>query len=235
MKKTISSSIYLLFALTILYPAGTIISACFGYRFMLFSVPGFVAVLAILSVCIVVLDLIFKIAVDNNVSRILLAIITPLSWINAMYLLNNQIWNVAIVLVYVGCCYYLSVKHGSPRTLKVLTLVLATILALPICFFSVIALTIGPFGQTTVVQTIASPSGEYYAEVIDSDQGALGGNTLVEVYEKCEINLGLFRIEKTPQCVYQGDWGEHLDMQIYWKEDTCLVINGNEYAITFRP
>lgn len=64
------------------------------------------------------------------------------------------------------------------------------------CFFDFIALIFGNIGQNTVVQTVESPSGKYYAQVIDSDQGALGGDTLVDVYEKSKINAILFKIEK---------------------------------------
>lgn len=45
------------------------------------------------------------------------------------------------------------------------------------------------------------------------------------------INAIIFKIEKKPQRVYFGDWGEFVNMQIYWKDDGCLVINSVEYEI----
>ncbi len=93
------------------------------------------------------------------------------------------------------------------------------------------ALTFGNIGQNTVVKTVSSPSGKYYAQVIDSDQGALGGDTHVDVYQECGINALLFRIEKNPRRVYFGDWGEYENMKIYWKDDNCLVINSVEYEM----
>lgn len=233
MKKALTILISLLFALTILTPGCTWLSACLGYRFILFYLPAFAVILALLSVCIVVLTFITKESFDKPVSQTLLVIIAPLSWLNVMSLLDTkQIWVAVIAFVYVGSCHYLSIKHGKPLALKILALVISAILALPICFFSFLSLAIGPFGENTVVQVVPSPNGEYYAEVIDSDQGALGGNTIVDVYTNNNINLGLFRIEQKPQQVYCGEWGEHLDMQIYWKEDDCLVIDGIEYGIT---
>ena len=71
----------------------------------------------------------------------------------------------------------------------------------------------------------------YYAEVIDSDQGALGGDTLVNVYKKGELNIFIFKIKKKPQRVYLGEWGEYKNMQIYWKNENCLIINSTEYKI----
>ncbi len=224
---------YLLFVLTILYPAGVIITACLGYSFELISVSTFVIAIAALSVCTVVLDLICKNTLENNTIRILLAIITPFSLINAVFYIFecSQIWVIASVLLSAVCCCYLTVKYGKPLALKIVALVLSALMILPICFFSFIALIFGNIGQNTVVKTVESPSGKYYAQVIDSDQGALGGDTLVDVYQDCGINAILFKIEKKPQRVYFGDWGEFENMQILWKDDNCLVINSVEYEI----
>lgn len=81
------------------------------------------------------------------------------------------------------------------------------------------------------MKTVESPSGKYYAQVIDSDQGALGGDTLVDVYQDCEKTALIFKVDKKPQRVYSGDWGEFENMQIDWKDDNCLVINSVEYEI----
>ena len=227
MKKTISGLTWLLFFLTILYPAGTLISAYWGYTFELISASVFA--IAVLSICAV---LVFKSSPENSISQILWVMITPLSIINAMFYIIAcpQIWVIASALVSVGCCF-LSVKHGKPIALKIVVLALSTLMILPIGFVSFIALIFGNFGQNTVVQTVESPSGKYYAQVIDSDQGALGGDTFVDVYKKSGINVVIFKIGKKPQRVYFGEWGEFKNMQIYWKDDGCLVINSVEYEI----
>lgn len=187
MKKAISILMCLLFVLTILYPAGVVITACFGYSFELISVSTFAIAIAVLYVCIVILDLVFKKQLESKMIQILPAIITPLSLINAVFYIFEcpQIWVIASVLLSAGCCH-LTVKYGKPLELKVVALVLSALMILPICFFSFIALIFGNIGQNTVVQTVESPSGKYYAQVIDSDQGALGGDTLVDVYKKNE-------------------------------------------------
>lgn len=223
----------LLLVLTILYPAGVLITACFGYSFELISISAFAVAIAVLSVCLVVLDHVHKNTLENKAIQILLAIITPLSLINAVFYIFEcpQILVIASVLVSVGCCCFLAVKHAKPLALKIVALVLSALMILLIGFFSFISLIFGNIVQNTVVQTVESPSGEYYAQVIDSDQGALGGDTLVDVYKKSKINAILFKIEKKPQRVYFGDWGEFENMQIYWKDDNCLVINSVEYKI----
>ena len=86
-----------------------------------------------------------------------------------------------------------------------------------------------PFGSKTVVMTVTSPDGSYYAAVIDSDQGALGGDTLVNVH-KWVIRTPLFRLEAIGEQVWYGDWLAYENMDIYWNTDKCLVINGEEFV-----
>ena len=233
MKKVQFLLMWLLFILTILYPAGVLITASFGYDFELISISAFAIVIAVLSVCIVVLDGVFKNKIENKVLQILFAIISPFSLINAVFYIFEcpNIWVIAGVLISAGCCFYLTIKYGKPLALKIVALTLSVLMVLPIGFISFVSLVFGNIGQNTVIQTVESPSGKYYAQVIDSDQGALGGDTFVDVYEKSGINAILFKIEKKPQRVYSGDWGEFENMQIHWKDDECLIINSTEYKI----
>ena len=90
-----------------------------------------------------------------------------------------------------------------------------------------------PIGQTTVVQTLPSPEGTHYAELIDDDQGALGGATVVNVYTpSAKIDLFFLQISKDPQQVYYGDWGKFENMKLEWESETVLLINGAPHEIT---
>lgn len=73
----------------------------------------------------------------------------------------------------------------------------------------------------------------YYAQVIASNQGALGGDTLVDVYQNSGVNINLLflKIYKKPQRVYIGEWGEFENMEIHWQSESCLVIDDEEYFI----
>lgn len=233
MKKTIFVLICVLFVMTILYPAGVLITNSCGYDLELISVSAFVIAIAVLSVGIVVLDRVFKNALENKKIQILLAIMSPLSLISSVFYIFEcpQIQVVTSVLISAGCCCFLTIKHGKPMALKIAALILSAIMVLPMSSLTFFVLLFGNIGHNTVVQTVESPNGEYYAQVIDSDQGALGGDTLVDVYKKGGINLILFKIEPKPQRVYWGNWGEFRDMKIHWKDDECLVINSAEYEI----
>lgn len=233
MKKATFVLIWLLFALTMLYPAGALIAVCFGYTFELTSILAFSGIIAFLSIGIVILDLVFKNASESKAIRILLAVITPLSLLNAgIYILECPKIVVAIgAVISVGCSCFLTITHGKPDAIKSVALGLSGFMVLPIGFLCWMALAFGGFGCDTVVQTVESPNRKYYAQVIDSDQGALGGDTFVDVYEKIEINTFIFKIKKKAQRVYTGDWGDFKNMEIYWKDDDCLVINSKEHEI----
>ena len=45
------------------------------------------------------------------------------------------------------------------------------------------------------------------------------------------LDLFIFRITKNPQRIYRGDWGEFEDMEIFWKDENCLVIDSVEYSV----
>ncbi len=233
MKKITPILVWLLFILTILYPLGVLGASCFGYRFEPTSFSAFAVAIATLSIGIVVNDCIFKNKLETKGLRILSVLILPFSLINAAFYIIacSKIWIAACVLISVGCCCYLTVKYSKPPALKKTAIILSALMILPLGYMSFISLIFGDIGHNTVVQTVESPSGEYYAKVIDSDQGALAGNTFVDVYEKSKINTIIFKIEKKPQRVYTGDWDEFDNMQIYWRDDEHLIINSTEYNI----
>lgn len=115
-------------------------------------------------------------------------------------------------------------KDSVLVSICVICIVVVFLLSLPSLIF---ILMLGSIGENTVVKTVESPDGTYFAQVIDSDQGALGGATMVEVYE----NRKIFGRYKKVDCVYMGEWGEWQTMEIYWKDEHCLVINSVEYPI----
>lgn len=233
MKKARSILVCVLFAFVILLPFAAILFDCFGYIFDLANYPLFAVITALLAASAVVLSLIAKDFITNKFVAVLLAFITPLSLINSVfYIFECSTPFVATsMIICFCCCCYLTIRYGKPTVLKIISLVLSVLMVFPICFFGFIALVFGDLGENTVVQTVESPNGAYYAEVINSDQGALGGDTLVDVYEHKEIDALIFKISKKPQRVYHGEWGEFENMTVYWKNENCLVIDSVEYTI----
>lgn len=144
------------------------------------------------------------------------------------------VWDFALLCImlvsFVLCVYIRSryINHGWVRTGSVVVplviVALVTLTLLPLCL-------LGNIGETTVVDVFPSPDGRYYAELIDDDQGALGGNTCVDVYRTAELDLGVIRFCSVPKQVYWGNYGEFNDMTIEWKDNETLLINGKEYPI----
>ncbi len=223
----------ILIVLTVLLPAGVILAACSGYTFKLASYPVFSVITALAAISAAFLFTACKDLTENGAVAALLALAFPLSLVNAAFYLfkSGSFPAAAALFLYVCICCYLTARYAKPLALKIVALVLSGLMALPIGFFAFIALLFGNIGQNTVVWSVASPDGTYRAEVIDSDQGALGGDTLVDVYENKGFDAFIFQVEKTPQTVYYGNWGEFEDMDIYWKSDNCLIINSREYIL----
>ena len=117
------------------------------------------------------------------------------------------------------------------KAVRAFGLIVPGLAILPLLLFSFIAVFFGTMGALTTVEREYSPDMTKYAEIIDSDQGATGGSTLVYAYRNVEGSFLVFRWEDIPQEVYSGRWGEFNDMKMEWKDNTTLVINGREYRV----
>ena len=233
MKKGYSISVWLLFVLTILLPVGVLLTALFGYSFDLGNYSVFAICTAIVSLFITVLVLSGKLDGISKAGKVLFALLPFLSTANAAFCIfkcSSGTDEIVVAICMFACTVFAfiqAVKLGKPVALKAVGIVLASIAVLP-----VFALTLLPFGEDTVTQSLVSPQGGYYyAEVVAVNQGALGGDTVVYVYENKGVDLLAFRIYKSPERIYMGEWGEFEDMNIYWKDEQCLVINSAEYSV----
>lgn len=224
----------LLFCLTALVPAGKLLCTFFGYSFDLNSTPIYAGILALLSITAVILSVIDKDRVYSNFIPSLLILMLPLSFANIVLFTFNfgTIWVYVSVIIVAGCNLFLVLWNGKYCTYKTVAFVLTAILLIPITIFGSFGVLFADLGSLNVVQTLESPSGKYSAAVVDVNQGALGGDTLVEVHENNKhFNFLIFTIAKKPQCVYIGNWGEFQNMKVRWKDDSHLIINGKEYDI----
>ncbi len=233
MKKVIPILIYVLFGLTLLLPLGTVLSACFGYSFELCSAPVFAVIIAVVSAVIVVLDFIFKNKYTNQAVIIMAAIIMPFSLINAVFFVfvSKSVFVAICMTVSLACCVHITLEYGEDAILQMLSVVLAVLMLLPACLISFLVFVFGDFGVNTVVKTVESPNESYYAEVIYADQGALGGDFFIQVCEDKGFNALIFKLKKAPVRINTGEILDVSKMDIYWKDDNCLVINSKKHKI----
>ena len=125
-------------------------------------------------------------------------------------------------------CYVISLLYINKRVFRIVCAVLNSILLLFLLAGIYFFMIFGQFGQDTIVRQETSPDESYTAVLIASDQGALGGDTLVNIEYNTTKIIGYGRFEKR---LYTGDWGEFETMSLEWKDDHTLLINGKSYNI----
>lgn len=220
-----------LFALLAILPLGNLLCSGFGYVFELRSLPAHGIVTALIAVAALLLS--GKETADSGHDKLLIALLAPLSLVCALiqFFQYSGTLGVLSALICAICCSILSIRQGRPRFVGVLAGLLCGAMALlALSPYGLFVILMGSFGEETVVRTVPSPDGVYVAELIDDDQGALGGGTRVVVHER-EYNAWLFRVVKKPQEVYWGPWGEYKDLEICWEDEHHLVVKNKVYEI----
>lgn len=225
MKKKILLT-YMPIVVGLFLPILTLVLYCFGYTLTLFSYTAFSAVSALIFLAYL---WIYK----NKKIRKSLVFLPVFSLINlTVYVYRSKS---AVVLFCMGICFICSAiiaeKACDSSKTKIASVLISMFLSVPVLIISLAVVAFGNFGVNTVVDTICSPSKTYYAEIIDSDQGALGGDTVVYVHKSSKLDLLIMTVSKTPQRVYIGEWREYETMQIQWKNEQCLIINSKEYVV----
>ena len=119
------------------------------------------------------------------------------------------------------CSSYVGLRFVKLEALFTGTSVIAALLM--ILIVALTYLNMFNLRKETVVKTLESPSGNYYAEVVDCDQGALGGSTIVYVHER-GLSTFLFGIERR-MIFFKGQWRAYENMDIHWEEDDVLFID----------
>ena len=232
MKISLSSVIRTLTVINLFLPVCKAVCGLFGYEFSLFNYAVCSVIFAVISVAGVVYSFIIKEKITKKSDNIMLAFLPLFSVINWFVYLSKSS-DKAIITVCMPICFVctiiFAIKYIRPVILKIISTAIPSLALFPVVLLSFLFLL--PFSKNTVVKTIPSPEGSYYAEITDSDQGALGGDTLVHIHKTKKLNFLLFNITKTPERIYTGDWKEYETMQIHWKNEQCLVIDEIEYTI----
>lgn len=234
MKKALSFS-PILFSVIFLFFSFGIIVSFFGYKFVLYNNFITSLIITILLFCTTICLPIFKISM-NKASRVFSAFLLPLSIFGELFFIagadKDSHLEITIALAFVACCCtaYIFVKYSSILVLKILSGILS-VLIITLLIFAL--LLYSPFAELypndTVVKTLESPNNTYIANIIKSDQGALGGNTDVEISKTERFNVIIGNFSRIPKIVYYGKYEEYKGMDISWKNETTLVINGKEF------
>lgn len=230
MKRAFYVILYIMLGLYIFFPLGSIVSGCFGYVFTLFNYTVFGFVSAAVSLAAAVIAVRSSGSARSKAEKaalILLPLLACVNWI--FYLFKSSSVISVICMPFCLICALVIAAQAKPISLKLFAMIPSLLLTVPLSFITFIWLIFGQTGLNTVVSTLPSPDGTYYAEVIDSDQGALGGDTIVYVYDTRCIDAVIFSASRAPERVYLGPWRAWQHMSIYWEDDRRLVINAKEY------
>lgn len=237
MKNAITALAWLLIVLLLLLPAGVLICSAFGFVFRLDSYPLFAVLPAICGVIVIVLLLKAKPDIEIKTARGLFSLSAPLSVIATAFYMqaSASVWTLVCCTVSIAVCVCLAIVWGRQGPFKACLLSGTAVLAVAVGVLGFIFLffenAFGGIGAKEVVRRVDSPNGAYVAEIIAEDQGALGGATRVEVSGTNRIDLWLFHMDPPASLVYTGPWGEAETMELNWKTDGCLEINGKDYRI----
>lgn len=216
-----------------LVPLGRIVGAICGYDLVLCDYPIFIVSLTVLSVIATVLLLFLKISL-GKVQIVFSALLPSLSAVNGLFLVLDSPWRATIffALICFGCSIIILVQVAHHFALKTISVVFSVFLILLLLFSPLMNYIFGDLGLKTTVKSASSPQHTYTAKIIDSNQGALGGNTIVNVWNNRKVtDLFICKFLKSPVSVYTGNWGESDNMQISWENEHTLIINSREYVI----
>ena len=213
-----------------LFPLLTLVLFPFEYSVSLTSCKILSAVSAVICIAS---GYLLKNHIPDKPERIILSLLPLIQFINSViYISKSKSLTVAVfmALCFIMCAA-ISEKNINSDKAKIFSVITSSLLFVAISLVSFVSVFFGNFAVNTVVKTIDSPSGEYYAEIVDSDQGALGGNTVIYVKKSDCLNMMIIKIEKTPERIYIGEWGEYKTMDIKWLNDNTLSIDSTEYKI----
>ena len=165
----------------------------------------------------------------------LLAVLSAVCFIDPLSEMTDarKLLVVACLILSGAACVYMCVRFSRSRALMITVLSLNAVALVPLAFFVFIACTLGSIGEDTVVKSVPSPDGRLIAEVIDDDQGALGGSTQVWIRGSREGRFLLIGWKEAGKRLYYGKWGEFNRMTLEWEDGETLLIDGKSYRAEY--
>lgn len=235
MKKLLSVLSCVLLALIAFCPVLSLICHVFGYKFTLVNPGAFAIAIFALTAITVLVSVFSKEVLENKVICTVVSALTPMALVNTAFYIRScgTLWIIASVLICVGCGY-LTIRHGSFPTIRIGALVLTAGLLLPMVLICFVLSVAGRTQNYVLLDTVDSPSGAYYAEIIDNNQGDRGGSKMVHIYPEKDIDTPVFQIRKKRIIIYEefykADEADQVKIVVQWKDDNHLAINGKNYS-----
>jgi hypothetical protein len=221
--------VLILFINSLLFPVLTLFSKLLQYSLKVDNGIIYAVITTAIYYSVGILLLANKEKCIGKAQTILLAVTLLLNQINALFFIFTAENMLAMLLV--ASWFVMTVVivafYVKSAGLKATFYSLSGILVLPIC----LCILLSDFGANTVLAHEISPNSTFCAEVIDDDQGALGGATILNVYKYDKsFSIGSFVFRKDEKKVYSGRWGEY--KSLYWIDDNNLKMNNTTYSMS---
>lgn len=218
-----------LLILTLLFPSICFLAKLLHYSFTVNNGIVYAIVSSVLYCGIGILLICRKERRIGKISSVFLSVSLLLNQINTLMFIfraDNQAAMLLMALWFVMTAILVAV-YVKNTALTATFYTLSGILVLPIFLFIMLS----DFRARTVIAREASPDMRYCAEVIDDDQGALGGATILVVYRlDGSFSIGSFEFRKSQTELRSGPWGEFESLS--WQDSEHLSMNGTIYEIT---
>ena len=223
--------LFVLMLLQGIVPAMKLVALLFGWELrvlngLLFAVPMAIIALATAVVCSKTKG---NVEISGSES-VCLNIALPLSLLS--FLMLSVFQSVAMFIVsVVNCCgcfaaYMCCKGKGRLRHFAMIVTIILLVAVLGSAFLNIV---FRNFGLTEIVRSVPSPDGIYTANVINIDQGALGGDSVVRVQRVRLFGIPLDDVVCLDRRVWLGDWGTTHLIGLYWMDDNTLMIEGEEH------
>ena len=234
MKKAAHILPFLLFSIYLAIPAVSLVNLTTGYSIWIYSYHAYALLTAAISLAVAVNSFFVKDAALTKIEALCILFMPLMPLINWICYIIPAGWKFTALCMPVCfiCVLVYMLQSIKQVKRKVIVSLSCIIFFFFICFISLLDCLFSGFGIDRVVHVEYSPDREYKAEVVDSDQGALGGAVFVNVCNtEPVIDLYFIKVSKKPHCVYSGEWGGYKGMELYWKDNHILSVNGSDYFV----
>ena len=226
--------IFILHLYPVLHVAVTMLTNGFDTRWRL-TYNGYPLVYAVIVFISTLLGAIFRrqIMPEKGFGKACAPFLLPVALLNAFcaFFGNNYI---VFIMVFLSCISALIVflAANNKKWKRVLSFVIAAIFALIVTVMAPFAIIFDDFSRVTVVQKVKSPDGKYTAYLTDIDDGALGGDTRIEIMKKpVSLPLGKFTTHYHNEFDNWAGIGVLSEMTFEWLDNDTLLYGSTEIDI----
>ena len=175
-----------------------------------------------------------RIVPENGFGRACACLLLPTALLNALTCaFHGSFLFFLLILLNCICSPLLMPVSPGKKWQRILSLAVSFVLALPVVILIPFLFFLNDFGATTVVREVKSPNEAYTAVLTDSDQGALGGNTVIEIMKQ-PLNL-FFGTFTSDYHVKFDEWAGVMalsEITFEWLDNETLLYGNTEISIT---